>query len=189
MLRVLRNRYIAIGRQAEIVMRPTAFGFVRERLRRDKSDHEAGVSAMLLVCQIFDPKVGKGPLDDERIREAGWAVRNEEAFCRALTSAVYLTSYGRFIASTFGRKVGVFHFSDPFIKFSAALEFAQAPTQFIQKVGWENMMPLMNLRALGLFRLLPLRNTVEMMQEIVEFQKSVESTPITTRDEDEEIPF
>lgn len=102
----------------------------------------------------------------------------EEAFCRAITCAVYNFCYAKYVAS--GRKVGfLFH---PYIGFVRALNvFISKETgdittlqRFYEKVGYENVKPLLNLCQYELYRLLP--NTPDskrMINEVVGFGKSI----------------
>ena len=101
----------------------------------------------------------------------------EDSLCRALTCAMYMVSYGKYVDS--GRKIGLL--SHPLLEYVRALnrtrsnrERLEIPDGFYSKVGSDNVAPLLNLRLLGLYR--PLPDTPDsdlMVSEVLSFGKSV----------------
>jgi hypothetical protein len=107
----------------------------------------------------------------ELIESKAKELSTDDALCRALTCAVYNFCYGKYVES--GGKVGLL--LHPFLGYVRALQRVMSgkePVSFLDssKVGQENVLPLLTLLRLGLYRPLPYTpDSKVMMDEIVSF--------------------
>ena len=172
-----------VGAQSHDLMKASLFELLRKRYldsyERDFAQRLATTITDLLLCdQPANPEYGSfidenESIIDSRVRE----LSSEEPLCCALTGAIYNSCYGKYLDS--GRKFGfLFH---PFLAFVRALQEVIGGKEpesilhlFYRNVGFENVEPLLNLRRLGLYRLLPhLPNSQVLMDEIIAFGESV----------------
>lgn len=151
-------------------------GDIPDKLASAVVDHLFGETSKYPEVKTFnDENMG---LVDSKARE----LCNEPMLCQALTCAMYNFCYGKYVDS--GKKVGFF--ASPFLGYVRALQQVMTgaePVSFLSsfeaKVGRENVAPLYNLWALGLYRPLPYTpDSKLMMDEVVSFARSVGSTSV-----------
>ncbi len=147
--------------------------------KTDFADKTASSVVNYLFCETSDnPELRSFAKENSTLVESkAKELSKEDPLCRALTCAVYLFCYGKYVDS--GHKVGLL--SHPFLGYVRALQEVASGKeridflgQFYAKVGRVNVAPLENLWLLGLFRPLPYTpDTKLIMDEVVLYGRSV----------------
>jgi hypothetical protein len=178
------EKYLSkVGVQTGDGMKRILFGLLLARYRlTDKTDFAdklaASVVNSLFVETANDAELRSFAAENTTLIESkAKELSTEDPLCRALTCAIYLFSYGKYIDS--GGKVGMF--SQPFLGYVRALQEVidgKQPTSFLNsfesKVGHRNAVPLSNLWRLGLYRPLPYTpDSKHMVDEVIVFGQSV----------------
>lgn len=188
------ERYIStVGAETGNAMKLVLFQLLLKRYRATKpADFPVGLAndselpeklATAVVDWLFRERTANPELRSFITKNSGLIeskakeLSSEDALCRALSCAMYISCYGRYVDS--GRKIGMlFH---PFLGFFRAFQQVTSGREslrfldsFEPSVGHENVEPLLNLWALGLYRQLPYTpDSKLMMDEVLSFGRSV----------------
>jgi hypothetical protein len=179
----VENYVSKAGLQTGNGMKRILFELLLTRYRvADKTDHAEKLAASVvnyLFCETADNAELRSFSEESRslIESKAKELSADSQLCRALTCAMYIFCYGKYIDS--GGKVGMF--SHPYLGYVRALqevingkERASFLESFEAKVGQRNVAPLSNLWLLGLYRPLPYTpDSKLMMDEVVSFGTSV----------------
>jgi hypothetical protein len=185
---VVENYLSKVGVQTGNGMKRILFDLLLTRYRlADKTDFADKLAASV-VNYLFgetadDPELRSfAEQNNMLVESSAKELATEEPLCRALTCALYIFCYGKYIDA--GGEVGIF--SHPFLGYVRALqqvvigkERASFLESFETKVGRRNVAPLSNLWTLGLYKPLPYTpDSQNMVDEVVLFGRSVGSSVV-----------
>lgn len=177
---VVEKHLSKVGRISHDRMKVALFQVLLSRYRPAYGEDFAEYLAAAVANHLFSDEASEGgkafaTANDALIKAKARELSKEDALCRALTCAVYNYCYGKYVES--GRKVGLlFHPFLGYVRMFQRVVHGKESARALDSsdVGPENILPLVNLLALGLYRDLPFTpDSKLMLDEVVSFEKSI----------------
>jgi hypothetical protein len=177
------NKYLSdIGKQTNNAMKLLIYYMISDRYKNRFNIDDSKTFAASVANSLFseETEIKFKPFYDANITEIENCLielSKDDVFCITLSGAVYNSCYGKYVES--GHNIGfVFH---PFLGFIRALNafiMDKQPITFVQsfydKIGYENIAPLMFLCQKELYRILPnTPDSVKMANQVMLYAQSV----------------